>query len=416
MGFNLFLANKIGSKVDSTGKLSRMGSIISVLSVAVSVAVIIIAVAVADGFRKEIKGKARGFASDITLTVPGVNIINENSPLPARFSYLDKFTQLPFVESVNGVSYRHGILKTNEEIGGMLLKGVDSTYNLNFYRENLVGGALPNLSTASASNEIIISKRLADMLGYEVGDRVEAYFIGDNVRLRRFTVVGIFDAQLEQLDKMLAVGDIRHVNRLNGWGEECSGFEIYLKERYHNGDMQFIRGELDRLIYENSKDGDPALVPSSLEQRFYVLFDWLHLLDLNVVIILALMIAVAGFNMVSGLLIMLFERISQIGLLKALGMTNFAVAKIFLTKAAIVVLQGMLYGNAFAIAVAVLQQRFGLITLNPENYFVSAVPIDLNFASIIGMNVLAFLLIMAVMVLPCHFISKISPATTMRVN
>lgn len=416
MGLNWFLAKKIGSKVDTTGKLSRMGSVISVISVTVSIAVIIIAIAIADGFRFEIKGKARGFASDITLATPGTNIINEDSPVNRNLSYLEKIENHPAVEDVAAVSYRHGILKADEEIAGLLLKGVDSTYNLNFYRDNLIAGELPHLNSPSASNEIIISKRLADMLGYKVGDKTSAYFVDDNVRLRRFTITGIFDAQLEQIDQMLAIGDIRQVNRLNGWEGQTSGFEIFLKGRISDKQIEKVEQEIDDIIYANTLESDSPVAATTLQKRFYVLFDWLNLLDLNVLIILSLMIAVAGFNMVSGLLIMLFERISQIGLLKALGMTNTAVAGVFLTKAATTVLQGVFYGNVFAIILLLLQQKFKLISLNPQNYFVSAVPVDLNFSNIIAINLITIVAIMAIVVLPCHFISKISPATTMRVK
>ena len=173
---------------------------------------------------------------------------------------------------------------------------------------------------------------------------------------------------------------------------------------------------IEDVIFGNQKETDTPLVPTSLQDKYYVLYDWLHLLDLNVFIILALMIAVAGFNMVSGLLIMLFERISQIGLLKSMGMTNRAVAGIFLTKSAMVVLRGMLWGNAIAVLLCLAQKHFGAISLNPDNYFVSSVPIEFSLIWILAMNLIAFAAIMLIMLLPCHFISRIDPASTMRVK
>ena len=412
MNFNLFLANKIGSKADSTGKLSRTGTVISVVSVALSIAVIIVAVSVSNGFRSEIGGKARGFMGDFTLAEPGRDITGESGPVSADLSYMEQLQALPFVERISGVSYRKGILKTDEEIGGVLFKGVDSTYNMEFYSRYITEGRLPELRGKRISNEIIISKRLAQMLDYKVGDKVTAYFVDEQVKVRRFDLVGIFDAQLEQLDKYLAVADSRHITRLNGWENGVSGYEVFIK----GGTGQQAEDAIDDLIYKYTTEDDTPVVPTSLRQKYYVLYDWLHLLDLNVFIILALMIAVAGFNMVSGLLIMLFERISQIGLLKSLGMTNSAVSRIFLTKSAMVVLQGMLWGNAFAIALCLLQMKFKVITLNPDNYFVSSVPIDFNLPWILGMNGIAFVAIMLIMMMPCHFISRIDPAATMRVK
>lgn len=412
MNLNLFLANKIGSKADATGKLSKTGTVISVVSVALSIAVIIIAVAVSNGFRKEIGGKAKGFMGDITLAEPGMEITGESGPVTADLSYMHKLEELPFVERISGVSYRRGILKTQDEIGGVLFKGIDSTYNMEFYSRYLVAGTLPTLNGHAASNEIMVSKRLADMMQYNIGDKITAYFVDDQVKVRRFTVTGIFDAQLEQLDKYLAVADHRQIARLNGWKDEYSGYEIYLNANAAAEHTEAI----EDIIYKYTTEEDTPIVPTSLQEKYYILFDWLHLLDMNVFIILTLMIAVAGFNMVSGLLIMLFERISQIGLLKSLGMTNNAISRIFLTKSAIVVIKGMLWGNCIAIALCLVQKHFNIMTLDPANYFVSSVPVDFNPVWIAAMNTIAFVAIMLIMMLPCHFISRIDPAATMRVK
>lgn len=412
MNLNLFLANRIGNKADATGKLSKTGTVISVVSVALSIAVIIIAVAVSNGFRNEISGKARGFMGDITLAEPGMEITGESGPVTADLSYIHELEELPFVERISGVSYRRGILKTQDEIGGVLFKGIDSTYNMEFYSRYLVAGTLPTLNGRAASNEIMVSKRLADMLQYEVGDKITAYFVDDQVKVRRFTLTGIFDAQLEQLDKYLAVADHRQIARLNGWKDEYSGYEIYLNA---NATLEHTEA-IEDIIYKYTTEEDTPIVPTSLEEKYYILFDWLHLLDMNVFIILALMIAVAGFNMVSGLLIMLFERISQIGLLKSLGMTNNAISRIFLTKSAIVVMKGMIWGNGIAIALCLVQKHFNVMTLDPANYFVSSVPVDFNPVWIAAMNAIAFVAIMLIMMLPCHFISRIDPAATMRVK
>lgn len=421
MKTNIFLAAKLGFKADKSGKLSGTSRFISVISVAISVCVIIIAIAVANGFRYQIADKARGFAADVTLATPGEDITNTVHPINSDLSYLSHIKSLPFVSGIYGVSYKQGILKTDDQISGVVIKGVDSTYNLNFFKEHLEQGRVPDFSGRRPSDEILLSKRLADMMLYKVGDKVTAYFVGEEIKVRRFTLVGIFNAQLEQLDKYFALADLRQVNTLNGWKEANSGFEVF----FEKGSFALSRNDshlLDRveqindIMYSYTTEKDSSVSITTLQDKFYVLADWLHLLDLNVLIILALMILVAGFNMVSGLLIMLFERVSQIGLLKALGMTNKSVSVIFLLGGAWVVLKGMLFGTLGAVIFCLLQSKFNFIVLSPDNYFVDSVPIKISAAEIICIDVAAFALIMVILVIPCYFILKVSPANTMRVK
>jgi lipoprotein-releasing system permease protein len=416
MNFNWFIAKRIGNKADATGRLSKMGTVISVVSVAVSVAVIVAVTAVADGFRNEIAGKVRSFSGDVVLAAPGSDILNVAKPVDAPLSYLQKLQELPFVERVSGVAYRQGVIKGEEEISGLMLKGVDSLYNLESYSGSLLQGALPKLNGKAPSNEVVISRSLADALKLNAGDKITAYFPDEQLKVRRFTISGVFDTGLEQFDKYLAIGDIRQVVRLNGWGDnQLSGYEIFLNNEAAGVTLE-QEDAIAQVIYENSLTEDSQVAATVLQEKYYTLFDWLNLLDLNVVIVLSLMIAVAGFNMVSSLLIMLFERISQIGLLKALGMTNRAVAKVFIAKAAMVVLQGMLWGNVLGVGFCLLQGKYHILTLNPQDYFVPWVPISLEASTVIITNLVAFAAIMAIMLLPCLFISKVDPATTMRVK
>lgn len=421
MKTNIFLASKLGFKADKSGKLSGTSRFISIASVGISVCVIIVAIAVANGFRFQIADKARGFAADVVLAVPGEDIANTVHPVNSDLSYLDKIKELPFVNGVYGVSYKQGILKTDDQISGVVIKGVDSTYNSHFFNRYLMQGKMPDFSGKRASNDILLSKRLADMMQYNVGDKVTAYFVGDEVKVRRFTLVGIFDAQLEQIDKYFALADIRHINTLNGWKGENSGFEVFFKNSsfaLSRNDSQLLERveEINEIMYSYTTEKDSSVSITTLQDKFYVLADWLHLLDLNVLIILALMIIVAGFNMVSGLLIMLFERVSQIGLLKALGMTDKSVSVIFLLQGAYIILKGLIWGNMVAILFCVLQSKFNFIVLSPDNYFVDSVPIKISALDIIIVDVAAFVIIMTILIIPCYFISKVSPANTMRVK
>jgi lipoprotein-releasing system permease protein len=387
-----------------------------VVSVAVSVAVIVAVTAVADGFRNEIAGKVRSFSGDVVLAAPGSDILNVAKPVDAPLSYLQKLQELPFVERVSGVAYRQGVIKGEEEISGLMLKGVDSLYNLESYSGSLLQGTLPKLNGKAPSNEVVISRSLADALKLNAGDKITAYFPDEQLKVRRFTISGVFDTGLEQFDKYLAIGDIRQVVRLNGWGDnQLSGYEIFLNNEAAGVTLE-QEDAIAQVIYENSLTEDSQVAATVLQEKYYTLFDWLNLLDLNVVIVLSLMIAVAGFNMVSSLLIMLFERISQIGLLKALGMTNRAVAKVFIAKAAMVVLQGMLWGNVLGVGFCLLQGKYHILTLNPQDYFVPWVPVSLEASTVLITNLVAFAAIMAIMLLPCLFISKVDPATTMRVK
>jgi len=423
MDLKLLIASRIGKRVSSNGKLSRISNTIATLSVGISIAVMILSIAISNGFRNEIREKTSGFSGDITLSAPGVDITNHLYPIKP-LSFIGKLDSLPYIKRVAAVAYRTAILKSDDAIQGVMFKGVDGNYDMEFFAKYLQEGSLPDYSikkdSASKvmppSNDIMISRRLADMLGYKVGEKALAYFVDDNVQLRRFTIKGIFNAQLDELDKALVIADVRHISRVNGWKNgEVSGYEIVLDKKSRASADECAEG-IEKILYENTADEDDSVAANTLEERFYILFDWLHLLDMNVLIILALMMAVAGFNMVSGLLIMLFERISQIGLFKALGMKDGDISKVFLYRSSFIVAKGMLIGDIIAILFCWLEKSYKVVTLDPSNYFVSYVPIDISVTTIIALNVAAFLLMMLILMIPCHMISRISPAKTLVVK
>ncbi|MEG0518706.1 MAG: FtsX-like permease family protein [Bacteroidales bacterium] len=413
MNLNLFIARRIGSKRDARGNPSRLSNKIATVSVAISILVMIVSIAVLGGFSKEIREKAGGFSGDMTLSTPGVDITNDQYPVSGDLSFLSKIDSLPFVKSIQAVSYRSGLLKTKAQIQGVIFKGVDSLYNLDFFQKYLYAGVLPHYGSA-LSNDILISKRLADMLGYSVGDPVHAYFIGEDVKVRKFTVSGIFDAQLEELDKVFVIADIQQIGRLNGWkNQEVSGFEILLADHL-KGNFEKEEQIISNIVEENTGEEEDAVVAlTTMRDTFYVLFDWLHLLDINVMIILVLMIAVAGVNMISGILIILFENVSQIGLLKAIGMKDADISKVFLLRASAIVAKGLLYGNVIAAVLCYAQWKYKFLTLDPANYFVKYVPVDISVTTVLLVDAAAFLVIMIILVVPCRFISKVNPATTL---
>ncbi len=413
MRLSWFVAKRIGS--GKKGRLASLGNVIAVFSVAVSIIVIIVSISVSRGFRKEILEKMSAFAGDVSLSVMPPSLSGDYDapeyslpPIKAREDVL----ALPYVTSFQAVSYRPGMIKTEENIQGVMMKGVDSTFNWKFYSSCLEEGSLPDLASDDFA---LVSRRMADMMGFSAGDRITLYFVGNQVKVRRLRICGIYSAQLENLDKMYVICSRKMVNGLNGWEEDrSSGYQITFSD-HSDKDYPARKQEIVNLVY-GKWDNDQYLRISGAMEEMPNLVDWLRLLDMNVLIILMLMIAVAAFNMVSCVLIILFENISSIGVLKALGMKNSGIKKVFLAKSSSIVLTGLLIGDVIAIGLLLLQKHFKILSLNPANYFIDHVPVDISWWSILAADVISFIAIMAILLIPCHFISKIQPAKTIKVR
>lgn len=413
MNLNLYIAKKIKGKSGEKGKLSPLSNIIACASVAISILVMFIAIAISDGFKREIKDIISGFSAEVVLYPPGAGVTNELYKLSGKPSYLDELQNMKGVESVSGVVYKSGMLRSEESVQGVFFKGVDSTYNLRFYEKNLVEGRLPDFSTRRASNDILISKRLANLMEYKCGDEIFAYFVDEGVRVRKFTVCGLYDVRLEDMDKTMTIVDIRQTRGLNRWKPDMvSSMEVTLVP---GADPGRVVGNIDQLLMKEPQKDDSVIV-NNIRNLYPHIFDWLDLLDLNVLIILTLMIVVAGFNMISGLLIILFEKISMIGLLKALGMKTKDICKVFIYRGAFIVLKGMAIGNLIAIIVAILQGSLHIIPLDPANYFVDHVPIFVNVWKMVILNMASFALILLVMIVPTLFIARVQPDKTIKMN
>ena len=415
MNVHRYIADKIRSGIPNRRNGSGMSSVsatIGLVSVAVSIFVIIVAISVVMGFRSEIRTKASGFMGELSLTAPGQSPMNEQYPFTDSISFLPAIRELGAVDHTQRVAYRSGLIKTDDNIYGAYFKGVDSLYNFSFFERNLSGGEMPSF-TGRISSDVMVARRLAVQMGCEVGDQLTAYFIGDDVRLRKFRIAGTFDAQIEDLDNAMVVCDIRQVQRLNDWEkDEVSTVEIILRP---GADIDRACSQVDDIIYEQSDEDDPSLFVTSVKQLFPNLFDWLKLLDFNVVAILLLMIVVAGFNMISSLLIILFENISSIGLLKSIGMTTAGVSKVFRYVALNIVAKGLAIGNVAALALCAVQKHTHLLKLDPANYFVDHVPISFSVRYIVAADVASLLIIMLILMLTSRFIAKVSPDKTMRV-
>jgi lipoprotein-releasing system permease protein len=412
MNTNLYIARHITTGRTSGTRLSRLMVRIATVSVAVGVAVMIVAVAVVTGFKNEISNKAVGFNGHLTLTNYDFNQSFETTPIRTEDAFIPSILAIDGVTHAQIYATKGGIIKTADAIQGAMLKGISPDFDWTFFRSSLVAGDIFTVSDTAVTNAVVLSKRLAALLEMEAGDAFEMYFIQEPPRVRKFTIAGLYDAQLEELDKVVILCDIAHIRRLNGWdANQITGVEIFIKDLSR---MDAVAGQVNDLAaYHITGDGARLRV-RTVQDYFSNLFDWLSLLDLNVVIILTLMIIVAGFNMISGLLILLFEKISMIGLLKALGMQNADVQKVFLYRAAFILARGLLWGNVAGIGLCLLQQVFGIVTLDPDNYFVSVAPVELNFLYILAITVFAFAGIMLMLALPVLFITRVSPEKTMR--
>ena len=373
------------------------------ISIAVSFLVMIIAVAVSSGFRHEIRSGISSVSGDIQLLPLNMNLMDETSPVEADAAYLPYLQDIDGIEDILPVIYRAGIVRHNEEIHGVLLKGLPS--------ENL---PYPNLDSVSLA--VSIPRRLSEITGLEEGDRMLTYFVGEKVRARQFNVVSIYDSMLETDDRLVVYADLKDLQRLNGWdANEVSAMEIML-DRENKSKVDEKTEEVGAMVYAYSSEDETTVLASSCVSRYPQIFDWLNLMDFNVLFILILMTIVAGFNMISGLLIMLFENISTIGLLKTLGMTDRAIAKVFLSSSAVLAIKGMAIGNALAIIFCVVQSTTHVLELDPVNYFVSYVPVHPDMGLILTADVIAFAAIMLLLLIPCLFISKVDPAETVRVR
>lgn len=404
MNLNLYIAKKIKTSSSNT---------IACASVAISILVMFMAMVISDGFKREIKETSVGFSGEVFLLSPGQDITNQLYPISGRPSYIDKIHSLKGIESVNDVAYTSGMLKSDESVQGIMFKGVDSTYSLDFFEKYLVEGTLPDFSGKSASNQILISERLASLMNYKCGDKITAYFVGESVRVRRFTISGLYNVRLDEMDKTLAIVDIRQTRRLNGWeSDQVSNIEIKLAA---GANADKICREIEEIILDRPWDDD-SVIASQIRYIYPHIFDWLDLLNMNVLIILILMIVVAGFNMISGLLIILFEKTSMIGLLKALGMKTRDICRVFIYRGSFIVIKGMVIGNVIAIILSILQGVFHIIPLDPANYFVDHVPVYVNVPKIVILNVASFALMILIMIIPSFFIARVQPEKTIKVS
>ena len=413
MNLPLYIAKRIYSDQGDKRKVSRPAIRIATIGVAIGLAVMIVTVSVVLGFKHTIRDKVVGFGSHIQVH----NIMNYNGsdphPICANDSLMKAVGKLPGVANAERFSMTQGILKTDEDFLGITIKGIAEEYDTTFLSQHLIAGNITSFSDKTSKYKLLVSKMIADKMRLKVGDKVFGYFIDNqDVRTRKFTISGIYQTNMTRFDETLCFTDLHTANKLNGWTDnQATGIEVLVKdfEKVNETANQFI----DNINRTSDEQGN-SLTSETIYELYPQVFSWLELLDINVWIILALMVCVAGFTMISGLLIIILERTQMIGILKALGARNKTVRHTFLWFSVFIIGQGLFWGNIVGIGIVLLQKYTGFITLDPQTYYVSEAPMELNLPLIALINIATLLICVFVLIAPSYLISHIHPAKSMR--
>ncbi len=406
MNFELFITRHIVNR--DKENLSRPAIRIGIISIALGLAVMIIAISILTGFQREIRDKVSGFAAHITISSYDFNKSLESTPILINQPFY------PYLDTIDGIrhiqifSTKGGIIKTEDQMEGVILKGIGRDYDRTILDDWMVEGEAPVFYDSVRSTEIAISSTIADKLGFSVGDDVRMYFVTEGQqqpRGRKFQVTGIYSSGLEEFDAHYIYGDIRQIQRLNKWSEDMiSGFEV-LVDDFDRVDE--IGADIKQYIGYHLKS-------ETVKQTEEQIFSWLELQDMNVIVISILMVVVAGFSMISALLILILEKTNMIGILKALGTLNSSIRKIFIYNAAYIIGIGLLWGNIIGIGLCLIQSYFSLVPLPVESYYVSSVPIDLSLSYILILNAGTFIFCTLMLIIPSYVITRITPVKAIR--
>jgi lipoprotein-releasing system permease protein len=393
------------------GSFSRPVIRIATAGIALSVAVMIVSVVIVKGFQREVRQKVVGFSGHIVIKPFQMSSVDQQSALDfTRNDILEISKKIKGVKNVQPTAEKAGIIKTDDQMEGCVFKGVDENYDKDFFNASIVDGRFPHISQDSAALEVLISRVTANRLHLKVGDDVRMYFLlpGESQpRGRKFSVSGIFDTGLAEFDKKYMIGDINHIQRLNRWSEYESGLVEVIVDDYASIDY-VVRRVIQLVDYDLEVWDVRDLYPD--------IFNWLLLLDMNVHVIIIIMIVVAMINIITILLIRVLEKTTAIGILKSLGASNKRIRRVFLYVSVIVLIKGMLIGNVIGFAIALIQEYTNVITLEQETYYVSSVPIYLDFPFLITLNGVVFLIGLFVMMVPSMIVAKIYPAQTLRLK
>lgn len=413
MNFSFFIAHKLYKDKGGRQHVSRPAITIATAGVAIGLVVMLLSVFVVLGFKHTIRDKVIGFGSHIQVTNFMTQMSSDQAPIAMNDSMIKVIGGIEGVKHVERFAYKQGILKTDSDFLGVMFEGVAQEYDTTFIHQNMVAGSIPKFSDSQSGNHILISQNIADKLKVNAGDRIFAYFIDENgVRMRRFTIQGIYQTNLSQYDQVMCFADLYTTVKLNAWQpDQVSGAAITVNDFKQ---LDEVESRFVEKINRTEDRYDETYATQTIRDINPQIFSWLDLLDMNVWIILVLMVSVAGVTMISGLLIIILERTTMIGVLKALGTRNKTIRHIFLWFAAFIIGRALLIGNAIALGMALLQQWTGIIKLDPATYYVSTVPVEINIPLLIILNVATLLISLFVLIAPSYLISHIHPAKSMR--
>jgi len=405
MNTSLFIAKRLYNTKENNKNYTRPIIRIAILAIALSVAIMILSVFILSGFKNEISNKVFGFGGHINISKFNYNQSYENDPIFLNPDVFSKIESLDFVSSIHPFATKAGIIKESDEILGVVLKGVDKNYNWNFFSENLISGELPVFNDTTTSKNVIISKNISNKMKLDVGDDLVMYYVQKPTRVRKFKVIGIYNTGLAEFDEVVVIGDLKHIQKLNNWEvNQVGGYEV-ITNNVSNIEL------FSEIIDENI---DYDLKALDIKQKYPQIFDWLRLQDFNVLIILILMIIVGGVNMITSLLIIILEKSRLIGILKAIGATNWNIRNVFIYNSLYIIFNGLLWGNLIALTFSLCQNYFDLISLDENIYFMSFVPVKIELMSLFLINIGTIIICYLILVIPSVVISKISPAKSIK--
>jgi lipoprotein-releasing system permease protein len=400
------IARYISNKISETGSQSFTASVtkIAIISIAIGLAIMIVSFSILEGFRNEIQNKIFSFGAHLQVTKYDTNNSFEGAPIGTH-SIEQDLKEVPGIKYFQPYAFKTAIAKSGDEVLGIVIKGIDKHYRQEPIRENLVAGRTLTITDTAASNDIMVSQQIADKLKLTLGDKATFYFIQNPPRVRRFTVVGIYKTGLEEFDQTYVIGDLQQIRDLNNWEDTLTGgYEIVLRDFTQIDTVANV--VFEKMNYDLKLD--------KITDQYAQLFDWMKLLKKNVVIFLVLIIFVATFNMVSTVFIMILERTNMIGMLKALGATDRQIRSIFFYRGLSLTLKGMFWGNLLALGFCFIQDRFKLIPLDPENYYMDTVPINWDIPVFVLLNVITLILTMLSIIIPTLMITRIRPVNAIK--
>ena len=412
MSVSFFIAKRLYKTRDEVGHISSLGVRIASIGVMIGLAVMIISVAIVFGFKKEIKNKVTGFGSDIQIVNSDASESSESYPIIASNTFLNSLKSCEGVKHVQKVTQKMGVFKVQHDFKGVLLNGVGTDFDASFIKAHLISGSMPIFSKPDSENEIVISNVIAKDLGLAVGDKVFSYFFDKEIKVRRFVVKGIYETNLAQFDESVVYTNRNTINRLNGWsGNDCSIIEITVNNYSENED---VADKIACLTPTKPDTNGCFYAVYSIGELYSSIFDWLNLLDLNIWVILALMTCVCCFTVVSGLLILILEKISTIGLLKAIGASNSIIRRIYMYYGVFLVGRGILWGNIIGLSLCYLQYKFHIFSLDASSYYVDFVPISFEWPLIVLLNISIVLVCSIILLLPTAIVSHLNLVKTLK--